>query len=697
MRITRPFIVLVISLQFYSILSGQNFYLGNDLSYANQMEDCGAIFKEDHTPKDVYQIFADHGTNLVRVRLWYDPSWQNDLVQPEGVKEQYSDFDDVKETISRAKEAGMQVMLGFQLSDFWADQGRQIIPAKWLSVAEDTAALADSVYNYISRTLTVLNDENLLPEIVKIGNECNNGLLKHKVLNSDYTGGGTVSSSWTRHAKLWNAGIKAVRDFDAQEGSNTKICLHFAGLNWLKGFYQRLIDYGVVDFDIMGFSYYYAWHDASIEELGDAIRDLKSTFPAYDAMVVETGYPWSTENFDDLGNIITATDPDYLPVSPQKQLEYMADYTREVMRAGGSGVIFWEPAWVSTPCRTLWGQGSSHDHLAFFDPVDYNFIEDGGGCWTEPQHYEDLSTQKVTFKVSINKETAPDTMYITGTMTGDPWTIQPMLREATNLYNYVRYLQPGDTGAFYFLTDSTWEARETVPAECADSWDTDRKYWVPEKDTVITYHFGTCDPAGSASLVNVTFKVDMTGQDVSSGVWITGSMTGGASWEILPMTEEDDNIYSRSFEMYPGDSGAFYFMNDDVWGSREMVPAECATWWNSDRGYKIADNDTVFAFTWGTCEPPGNATYAESLSGEKNQIVVYPNPVDRQQLNILFPSTWSGITKIILQDLGGRIHYSLSTTNLSNIRLPCELTKGSYILIIEHNKQIYYEKIILLN
>ena len=104
----------------------QTFYFGNDLSYVNQMEDCGAVFKENMGPKDVYQIFADHGTNLVRVRLWVDPTWQNSLEQPEGVKSQYSDFEDVKETIARSKAAGMGVLLDFQMSDFWADPGKQI-------------------------------------------------------------------------------------------------------------------------------------------------------------------------------------------------------------------------------------------------------------------------------------------------------------------------------------------------------------------------------------------------------------------------------------------------------------------------------------------------------------------------------------------------------------------------------------------
>ncbi|HOK51380.1 MAG TPA: glycosyl hydrolase 53 family protein, partial [Bacteroidales bacterium] len=116
----------------------QTFYFGNDLSYVNQMEDCGAVYKENMQPKDPFRIFADHGTNLVRVRLWNDPSWwQDSLVQPAGVKKHYNDFDDVKKTIQRAKHNGMQVMLDLHLSDFWADPSHQIVPKSWLSVARN--------------------------------------------------------------------------------------------------------------------------------------------------------------------------------------------------------------------------------------------------------------------------------------------------------------------------------------------------------------------------------------------------------------------------------------------------------------------------------------------------------------------------------------------------------------------------------
>ncbi|MBN2273465.1 MAG: glycosyl hydrolase 53 family protein [Bacteroidales bacterium] len=482
------------------IVTGQTFYRGNDLSYVNQMEDCGAVFKENGIPKDVYQIFADHGTNLVRVRLWVDPVWQNSLVQPEGVKLQYSDFEDVKETIARSKAAGMEVMLDFHFSDMWADPGRQVIPSRWLGVANDLAALKDSVYNYTTAVLTELNADSLMPGIVKIGNETNDGILKHTTVDN-WNAGGSVSSSWSRHAQLYNAAVQAVRDVSQTTSIKPKIALHCAGLNILSWWYNNIISNGVTDFDIMGFSYYYAWHGGSISSLGSAIRSLLSAHPGYEAMVVETGYLWTTQNYDALGNIVTTPDPAYLPVIPEKQLEYMVDYTREVKRSGGSGVIFWEPAWVSTPCRTPWGQGSSHDHLVFFDPVNTNFMENGGGRWMEPQFYEDLNTVKVIFKVDMSGQDMSKGVYVAGDITGGSDTLLTMADIGDGIYSCFTYLSPGDSGSFIFLNDSNLTASETVPSACA-LWDgIKRKYTIGIANTTYAYKWGTCDPPGSTSLI----------------------------------------------------------------------------------------------------------------------------------------------------------------------------------------------------
>ena len=54
------------------------FYYGADLSYVNEMEDCGASYKDANSAaKDPYAIFKEAGTNLIRIRLWHNPTWTN--------------------------------------------------------------------------------------------------------------------------------------------------------------------------------------------------------------------------------------------------------------------------------------------------------------------------------------------------------------------------------------------------------------------------------------------------------------------------------------------------------------------------------------------------------------------------------------------------------------------------------------------
>ena len=610
-------------------LVGQVFYFGNDLSYANQMEDCGAVFKENGTPKDVYEIFADHGTNLVRLRLWVDPSWQNELVQPDGVKPQYSDFEDVSEAIRRSRNAGMQVMLEFQLSDVWADPGRQLIPVRWLGVANDLTALKDSVYNYITSVLTELEKDTLMPEIVKIGNENNGGILRHTTMDENWVAGGSVSSSWSRHAELFNAAIKAVRDLSQNTTIKPKIALHQSGLSSLSWFYQNIISNGVTDFDIMGLSYYYSWHGSSIQALGNAIRSLKSSYPAYDVMVIETGYLWTQQNFDQFANIINTPDPAYLPVIPEKQLEYMVDYTREVIKAGGIGLVFWEPDWVSTPCRTPWGQGSAQEHVAFFDPVNTNFMENGGGRWTESEFYQNINDKKVVFKVDMTGQDVSNGVFIAGSWTGDTSKILPMANLGSSIYSYFGYLSPGDSGLYHFINGNDLAKRETVPTECRAWSSSDRGYQVPDHDVTYFYGWSLCE-AVSPPPPKITFKVDMTGQDVSRGVFIVGEIN---DWKITSMTIQGNGIYSWSATLTPGDDTlAFYYLTTGTWTNylnfRETVPAECALRWGSDRGIVIPDHDTIVAVRWGSCE---TITDIEELLLLKNKdliVQVFPNPTN---------------------------------------------------------------------
>ena len=347
----------------------QSFYFGADLSYVNEMQDCGVVYKEQGAPKDPYQIFADHRTNLVRLRLWHTPSWYDAL----NSGHRYSDFQDVRRSIMRAKAAGMHVLLDFHLSDNWADPSKQRVPAAWESVVNNLPLLKDSLYNYISSTLLALHNEDLLPDMVQIGNETNKGIMLSPSV--DEAG---WSLDWNRNSQLFNRAIQAVRDVENSTGKDIKVAIHIAGpaeAGWLmQGFWSH----GVTDFDIIGLSYYWAWHmPTTIQNTGNIIAQLKQLYPGKNVMIFETGYIWTTQSNDNANNIISAVQPGYSPASPENQRNWLIDLTQEVINRGGLGVIYWEPAWVSSPCFTQWGQGSHQEHAAFFD-FDENLLVNGG-------------------------------------------------------------------------------------------------------------------------------------------------------------------------------------------------------------------------------------------------------------------------------------------------------------------------------
>jgi arabinogalactan endo-1,4-beta-galactosidase len=109
-------------------------YLGADLSYVNEMEDCGAVYRLRGKPVDPFKLMKREGGNIVRVRIWNHATWTR-----------YSDYADVLKTIRRAHAAGMQALLDFHYSDDWADGGKQIAPAAWAkhSTDEQVKALHD--------------------------------------------------------------------------------------------------------------------------------------------------------------------------------------------------------------------------------------------------------------------------------------------------------------------------------------------------------------------------------------------------------------------------------------------------------------------------------------------------------------------------------------------------------------------------
>lgn len=330
------------------------FYFGVDLSYTNEMEDCGAIYRENGQPQEPFALFRAHGANLVRARLWHNPDWTA-----------YSTLEDVTRTFARAREAGMATLLDFHYSDNWADPGRQEIPAAWQDIADDVDALAEAVYRYTYDVLMALQAEELTPAFVQVGNETNSGILKRE-----------LSLDWARDAQLFNAGIRAVRDFAAETQTSPQIILHVAQPENTTWWFTEAEAAGVTDFDVIGISYYPQWSSFSIADMGAQVSYLGRRF-GHEVMVVETAYAWTRDAVDETADNILNQGIRGYPFSPEGQRRFMTDLTQSLISNGALGVVYWEPAWVSTQCSTRWGQGSHWENATFFNFQHNNEVLEG--------------------------------------------------------------------------------------------------------------------------------------------------------------------------------------------------------------------------------------------------------------------------------------------------------------------------------
>jgi len=326
------------------------FYLGADLSFTNEMQDCGAVYRQDGEPVDPFALLKRAGGNLVRVRIWNHATWTH-----------YSDLADVEKTIRRARAAGLQVLLDFHYSDDWADGDKQFPPVAWAKL--DTAGQAKALHDYTRGTLDTLAAAGLSPDLVQVGNETNGELLA----------GPKGAINWSRNALLLNAGIAAVREASKAEGKPIRVMLHIAQPENAEPWFAAAAAAGVTDFDVIGLSYYRKWSRDSIAQLAATIGRLRSTY-GKDVMIVETAYPYTLTGYGDTSNNVLGADSvdKGFPATPKGQRNYMIALTQAVADAGGSGVVYWAPDWISTKCKTRWGSGSTWENATWFD-VDHKW------------------------------------------------------------------------------------------------------------------------------------------------------------------------------------------------------------------------------------------------------------------------------------------------------------------------------------
>ena len=428
-----------------------SFYQGADLSYVNELEDVGVKYHKDGSEVDPFTLIHGYGANIVRLRLWHNPTWTN-----------YSTLEDVKRSMRRAKSAGLDVLLDFHYSDTWTDPQQNLVPAAWKPVVKYSSLLADSVYNYTYCTLEHLNSIGLLPVMVQIGNETNFNIMVAD--NNDLE-----PVNFARNVKLFNAGLKAVSDFNAKYGKQIMTMLHVAldpgsAATWL----SRHKRYGLNYFDLLGLSYYPQWQGYTPAELGNFASSLHTNYGTR-LFVAETSQIWTRAWNDNNHNLMSKMCAGYPDVpSPQLQKDYVTEIKRALINNGGAGFCVWETFWVSASNKTLWGVGSNWENATFFD-FNNNLLPHSA-----IEAYGDNNV-KVTFEVDMYGAGSTAKGYITGDFTDDGfghWQIIPMHQaaEGSTKYYLDTYLCRNQTGQFYFLSDSTWNSRESINGNVQDRY-----------------------------------------------------------------------------------------------------------------------------------------------------------------------------------------------------------------------------------
>ncbi|HCE59181.1 MAG TPA: hypothetical protein DER09_15440 [Prolixibacteraceae bacterium] len=320
--------------------SDEEFAYGADLSLVKKLEDLGAVYTINGKQKKVLPIFKENGYTWARLRIFHTPNNEGPVCNS------------LEYTVALAKMAkaeGFKIFLDFHYSDTWADPGKQFVPAAWDNL--NFNVLADSVKIYTKKVLETMNKADVMPEMVQIGNEINNGMLWP--YGKLYTDNGITN--WKGLTDLIKAGIAGVKETNG--GSSIKIMIHAAtggNLEESKTFYSKMIENGV-QFDVIGLSYYPWWH-GTFDQLESNLASISKNF-SQEISLVETAY-YSNGYYPESGEWVL----DVKPYSPTKQGQYdfMVELaTRLKKYPKVKSVFYWEPETVVVPNSQIFYLGRS--------------------------------------------------------------------------------------------------------------------------------------------------------------------------------------------------------------------------------------------------------------------------------------------------------------------------------------------------
>lgn len=363
-----------------------SFIRGVDISSYISVIESGATFK-DYGGRTVdeagfFEVLRDAGVNWVRIRIWNNPYDTKGNSYGGG----HNDLETAIALGRLATKAGMQVMIDFHYSDFWADPNKQSAPKAWshMTYEDKKAAMGE----FTESSLQALLDAEVNVAMVQVGNETVAGLAGE--------------TDWERICELMNIGSAAIRSVAGRNNKDILIAMHFTNpdsKNFI-GYARNLQDYNV-DYDVFGSSYYSYWHGTT-EKLTSQLQTIAETY-GKKVVVLETSYAYTNDDGDGWPNSISTETENLVlryEMNQQGQVNAFRDVCQAVSDVGeaGMGVFYWEPAWIpvqkydagaadaaavlssNQEAWETYGSGWASSFAKTYDPKDAG-VYYGGSSW----------------------------------------------------------------------------------------------------------------------------------------------------------------------------------------------------------------------------------------------------------------------------------------------------------------------------
>ncbi|WP_433728041.1 glycosyl hydrolase 53 family protein [Actinoplanes sp. CA-051413] len=274
------------------------FVKGADVSWLPQLEASGYIWKDRNgVQRDLLSILKDYGITAVSLRTWVNPSSHP--------TNGHCSIEETAQLAQRAKNAGLQVLLGFHFGDTWNSAGVQNPPAAWAGMTY--AQMLKAMNDYVYHSLNVIKYYGVTPGWVKIGNEQNSGICK-------------PTGSLSKPAQMTGL-LNAAYDMSKLVFPSTPVLVHLAQPQNLAGVQNFLNAYRSNGgrWDITGLSSY--GQGGNVPGILANMQTIQTTY-GKPIMHVEYGGPVG---------------------KPTQVRDSLKAFVSGIKAFGGLGTFFWEP------------------------------------------------------------------------------------------------------------------------------------------------------------------------------------------------------------------------------------------------------------------------------------------------------------------------------------------------------------------